>query len=148
MLVGKEESSEIRWKSLLRFLYYNYNCTISQTSLLTISFYLVSYYYHSEFSIFYLTFKVLTGWSKDAAIRAMMVEMEGHETVEKRRINLAPALPKRGQSPSRRRRRRRRTVSGRDVARREDEKRRGRSGIDGHPHLHAWLFATTRSSRP
>ena len=72
-----------------------------------------------------------------------MVEMEGHETVEKRRINLAPALPKRGQSPSRRRRR---TVSGRDVARREDE------NVAGGPGLMDILTYTPdylpRSSRP
>lgn len=51
MLVGKEESSEVRWKSLLRFLYYNYNCTISQTSLfLFISFHIIITL-NSQFSI-------------------------------------------------------------------------------------------------
>ena len=51
MLVGKEESSEVRWKSLLRFLYYNYNCTISQTSLfLSISFHIIITL-NSQFSI-------------------------------------------------------------------------------------------------
>lgn len=51
LVVVKEESSEVRWKNLLRFLYYNYNCTISQTSLfLSISFHIIITL-NSQFSI-------------------------------------------------------------------------------------------------
>ena len=136
LVVVKEESLEVRWKSLMRFLYV----------IIIAPYHKLHYFFPSRFILlslwilnFLSHFQGAYGLEQrrshqsddggDGGVR------NGRKTAHQSCTGSPEAWPKSLEEEE---------EDGVGERRRSARRweRRGRSGIDGHPHLHAWLFAT------